>query len=209
MMAVLLPVAPTVGLKQGVLAAVGLGSGSAGGAAAAVGAGAATAGSLGTVTIAKVAVVVVAVGGAGAGGERLLDRAETRAVPAAAPSSSADGGRTVTPPTFAGRASQAPGHVRTGKAQKAAKSRVGDRGRSYGSERRGGVSDRASALGRVKQDRAPTHAGPNGNRGRALGRAKKLASAPTKPVKRKLPRAKSKAEGRTLFETKPGKVPLP
>ena len=172
MMAVLLPVTPTVGLKQGVLAAVGLGGGSAGGAAAA-GAGAATAGgaaaagagasttagSLGAVTIAKVAVVVVAVGGAGAGGERLLDRGETRAVPAAAPSSSTDRGRAVAPPTFTGPASQGSGHVR-GKAQKEAKSRVGDRGRSYGSERRGGVSDRAAALGRVMQDKALTRAGP-------------------------------------------------
>jgi RNA polymerase sigma factor (sigma-70 family) len=208
MMAVVLPVAPTVGLKQGVLAAVGLGGGSAGGAAAA-GVGAATAGSLGTVTIAKVAVVVVAVGGAGAGSERLLDREETRAVPAAAPSSSADRGRAVAPPTFAGRASQGFGHVRAGKARKGIKGRVGDRGHSYGSERRGGVSDRASAHGRVKQDKAPTRVGLKGHRGGALGKMKKLASAPTKPAKRKLPKAKSTVEDQAPLEAKPHKILSP
>jgi RNA polymerase sigma factor (sigma-70 family) len=213
MMAVLLPVTPSVGLKQGVLAAVGLGGGSAGGAAAAgagaAGAGAATAGSLGTVTIAKVAVVVVAVGGAGAGGERLLDRAETRAVPITAPSSSADPGRGVAPPTFAGRASHGSGHVRAGKARKEAKRKVAERGRSYGSERRGGVSDRAPGLGRVKQDKAPTRTGPKGNRGGALGKAKKLASAPTKPAKRNLPKRKSKAEDEAPPEAIPDRIPPP
>jgi RNA polymerase sigma factor (sigma-70 family) len=221
MMAVVLPVAPTVGLKQGVLAAVGLGGGSAGGAAAAgagaataggaaaAGAGGVTAGSFGTVTIAKVAVVVLAVGGAGAGGERLLDRAETRPVPAASPSSSSDHGRTVAPPTFAGRASQGSGHVRPGKAKRDARSRVGDRGRSYGSERRGGVSERSSALGRAKRDKGLTRAGPKGNRGGALGKTKKPASVLTKPAKRRLPKPKSRAEDQLPLEAKPIRVPLP
>jgi RNA polymerase sigma factor (sigma-70 family) len=208
MMAAILPVAPTVGLKQGVLAAVGLGSASAGGAAAAgAGAGAATAGSFGTVTIAKVAVVAVAVGGVGAGGERLLHRDEPRAVPAP-PSSSAGHGRAVAPPVSASQTSQRAEHVRADKvkadkAKREAKRRAGHPGRSYGGARRGGSSNHASTLGRVKQDKPPPRAGPKGDHGGARPRTKELASAPAKPARPKLPKAKSKAGRPSLREVKP------
>jgi RNA polymerase sigma factor (sigma-70 family) len=210
MMAAILPVAPTIGLKQGVLAAIGFGGGSAGGAAAA-GAGAATAGSLGTVTIAKVAVVVVAVGGAGAGGERLLHRDDTRAVPgpAAAPSTTAGDRRTVARPVPATRASQSAEHLPAGKAKREAKRRVGHPGRSNGSERRGGQLNRMSVLGHLKQDKALSRARPKGNYGGSLGKAKKLASTPAKPAKRKPPKEKSKAVTHVPNGVKPGEIRLP
>jgi RNA polymerase sigma factor (sigma-70 family) len=215
MMAAILPVVPTVGLKQGVLAAVGLGGASAGGAAAtggaaAAGAGAATAGSIGTVTIAKVAVVVVAVGSAGAGGERLLNRDDPRAVPApaAAPSSSGPG-RAVAPPVSGSRASQGAGHVRAGRARREAKSRGGHPVRSHGNARRGGPSNRATAPGRVKQDTSPPRAGLKRNHRGARAKPKKLASAPAKRAKPKLPKARSDA-GRPLpREPKPVELETP
>jgi hypothetical protein len=153
----------------------------------------------------------VAVGGAGAGGETLLHRDETRAVPvpAAAPSSSVGHGRAVARPVSPSRASQGAGHVRAGKAMGRAKRRVGHPGRSYGSERRGGPSNRASVPGHVKQDKAPPRAGPKRNHNGAPAKAKGLAGAPAKPAKPKLPKAQSKAGGRSPREAKPFQFQLP
>ena len=84
MMALLLPVAPTAGLKGGVLAAAGLGGGAAGGGAVAGGLGAAALSSVG----AKVAIVAVVAGGA-VTAERTLDGSERGSKGPAAPAQAA------------------------------------------------------------------------------------------------------------------------
>jgi RNA polymerase sigma factor (sigma-70 family) len=84
MLAVALPVAPTLGLKSSVLAAIGLGGGTAGGITAAGG------GVLGGATIAKVALVGVLAGGVVAG-EAVVDSGEP-VRPVGASGASVDGG---------------------------------------------------------------------------------------------------------------------
>ena len=75
MLAMILPVAPTVGLREAVLAAVGVGGGASGGGAAAAGGGLlAAALPTGGATVAKVAVVGALVGGAGVAGDAAIDR---------------------------------------------------------------------------------------------------------------------------------------
>ena len=80
MLAVALPVVPTLGLKSSVLSAAGLGGGGAGGAAAAAGGGAAAAGggalsSLASAGIAKIAVVGLLAGGGLVAGGAAIERA--------------------------------------------------------------------------------------------------------------------------------------
>jgi RNA polymerase sigma factor (sigma-70 family) len=82
MLAVALPVAPTLGLKSSVLAAIGIGGGSAGGLTAA--------GSVGGATLAKVAVAGVLAGGGVAAGDAIVDSERQAAVPPS-PSHAADG----------------------------------------------------------------------------------------------------------------------
>ena len=81
MLALIIPIAPPLGLKESVLAAAGLGGGSAGGAAVAVGLGGTAAVSA---TVAKVAAVGALAGGALAVGEA-VDRDTERPVREAAP----------------------------------------------------------------------------------------------------------------------------
>jgi RNA polymerase sigma factor (sigma-70 family) len=89
MLAAALPVAPSLGLKSGVLAAIGLGGGSAGGGLAA-GLGA----SFGAGTAAKVAVVCALAGGGAVAGEAVLEHDRTPAPPpAAAPAPEPAGSR--------------------------------------------------------------------------------------------------------------------
>jgi RNA polymerase sigma factor (sigma-70 family) len=82
MLAAALPVAPTLGLKSSVLAAIGIGGGSAGGLTAA--------GSVGGATVAKVAVAGVLVGGGMVAGDAVVDSERQAAVPGA-PSQAAGG----------------------------------------------------------------------------------------------------------------------
>jgi RNA polymerase sigma factor (sigma-70 family) len=82
MLAAALPVAPTLGLKSSVLAAIGIGGGSAGGLTAA--------GSIGGATVAKVAVAGVLAGGGMVAGDAVVDSERKAAVPPA-PSQAADG----------------------------------------------------------------------------------------------------------------------
>jgi RNA polymerase sigma factor (sigma-70 family) len=72
MLAAALPVAPSLGLKSSVLAALGLGGGSAGGGLAA-GLGGAATGSFGSATLAKVALVGVLAGGGAVAGKTAID----------------------------------------------------------------------------------------------------------------------------------------
>jgi RNA polymerase sigma factor (sigma-70 family) len=69
MLAAALPVAPTLGLKGSVLAAIGLGGGSGGGGAAAAG----LSGVFGSATVAKVAIVGVVAGGGAVAGQAVID----------------------------------------------------------------------------------------------------------------------------------------
>ena len=92
MLAAALPVAPSLGLKSGVLAAIGLGGGSAGGGLAA-GLGGLSA-SLGAGTAAKVAAVCALAGGGAVAGEAVLEQDSTPAPPpAAAPAPEPAGSR--------------------------------------------------------------------------------------------------------------------
>ena len=92
MLAVALPVVPSLGLKSSVLSAAGVGGGAAGGAAAAAGGGAAAAGggglafggSVGSAAIAKVALVSVLAGGGLVAGEAAVERAVRSDSPPAA-----------------------------------------------------------------------------------------------------------------------------
>jgi RNA polymerase sigma factor (sigma-70 family) len=74
MLAVALPVAPTLGLKSSVLAAVGIGGGSAGGLTAA-------AGGIGGATVAKVAVAGVLAGGGAVAGTAIVESERPAAPP--------------------------------------------------------------------------------------------------------------------------------
>ena len=218
MMAAILPVVPTLGLKQGVFAAVGVGGGTAGGAVVA-GAGAAGAGFLGS-TVAKVAVVAVAVGGATAGGERLLDRSDRRSTPAS-PAAAPSGGLAHPPAAPL----QRPGSSDTShgaRAETPAKEKRGKRGRSHGGERSSGrgasglapptppVRARGTppALGRVKQGKPPPPAGA-GN-GRRVAKEKKPARVRANPVGPKPPKApkdKIRAGDQTRSNEKRTKLP--
>jgi RNA polymerase sigma factor (sigma-70 family) len=109
MLAAALPVAPSLGLKSGVLAAIGIGGGSAGGGLAA-GLGGLSA-SVGAGTAAKVAAVCALAGGGAVAGEAVLD--ETRspvpprtAAPAPEPAGSRIAQRSAPPPSR--EASRAP-----------------------------------------------------------------------------------------------------
>ena len=177
LLAAALPVAPSLGLKSSVLAAVGLGGGSAGGGAigglgglgagtaggagAGLGAGSAGAGvgglgaaltgSLGTATLAKVAVVGVLAGGGLVAGKAAVDEVQ---------------GSSSTPPAAAGTAapSKAKSHVAIEKL-----SSDPSRGERLSTERRGGARGEerrsAQASERHEQD------ADTGERGRARAEA--------------------------------------
>jgi RNA polymerase sigma factor (sigma-70 family) len=85
MLAVALPIVPSMGLKSNVLAAVGLGGGGAGGGAAAGGlaGGGALLGSVGSGAVAKVAIVGVLATGGVVGGEAAVERFVDHDAPAA------------------------------------------------------------------------------------------------------------------------------
>ncbi|HEV3378385.1 MAG TPA: sigma-70 family RNA polymerase sigma factor [Thermoleophilaceae bacterium] len=85
MLAVALPVAPSLGLKTSVLAAIGIGGGSAGGLSTA-------AGVFGGSTVAKVAVAGMLAGGGVVTGEAVID-SDRPAVTPPAPAQAAEGGR--------------------------------------------------------------------------------------------------------------------
>ena len=186
MMALVLPVVPSIGLKQSVLAAAGLGGGAAGGTVAA---------GFGTATIAKLAVAGLVAGGAATAGQKVIDGKEPiRSGPAApaAPRGTADRN-----PATSGVGSSAAAGL-------GAADHPGGAGRT--TRRRGGEGRGASApappdtpvkakgsppaLGRVKRGLSPPQTGRKPNNGRAVGRQRKAAAAP----KQKAPKvAKIKA----------------
>ncbi|MFL5910683.1 MAG: sigma-70 family RNA polymerase sigma factor [Gaiellaceae bacterium] len=107
MMAAVLPVIPTIGLKHSALAALGIGGG--GGAAAAGGAaaGGGILTGLGSAGVATKAAIVLAVGGAAVGGGVAVDHAVTSSPPSSPPSS-VEQGTTHRSPVGAGHAQGPP-----------------------------------------------------------------------------------------------------
>jgi RNA polymerase sigma factor (sigma-70 family) len=184
MLALVLPVVPSLGLKTSVFAAAGLGGGSAGGGAAAAGVGATALSTVG----AKVALVAVVAGGAVGASEIVRDDprsapSERRAPHAqpgvAAPGGSADGARSP------GSAS-APNAARENGRRRAAARR--DAGR-LGNQRGKAPVDTPvkakgspPAVGRVRRGLAPPQGGPKPGRGQARRGAGGKPPPKEKPV---------------------------
>ena len=166
MLAVALPVVPSLGLKSSVLAAAGIGGGGAGGAAAAGGAaGGGILSSLGSAAVAKVALVSVLAGGGLVAGEAAIERAvgaDEAPPPAAAPAGTHHSGEAGGPAE--------PGSRSQGELRGERRSAERNHGRR-GAERRAARSrGRADAAADPKLKGAPEHAGD----GRKLGQVKRL-----------------------------------
>jgi RNA polymerase sigma factor (sigma-70 family) len=153
MLAVALPVVPTLGLKSSVLAAIGIGGGSAGGLTAA-------AGGLGGATVAKVAVAGVLAGGGVMAGTAVVERER----PAVAPPPATQGLDRAAPPApdrgAPGAADRGPGYTADRDAGTGRRTNAGDTA-SPVAERAGGGTKRvrertARAHGRGPVDPAAT-----------------------------------------------------
>ena len=170
MLAVALPVVPSMGLKSSVLSAAGVGGGAAGGASAAAGGGAAAAGggglafggSVGSAAIAKVALVSVLAGGGLVAGGAAVERAvrSDAPPPAAAPADAREAGKAGSAP--AGSKSQGALHGERRSAERS-------HGRR-GAERR---AARSRGRGNAGAKAKPEHA-RGGDGGRRLGQTKRL-----------------------------------
>jgi RNA polymerase sigma factor (sigma-70 family) len=156
LLAAALPVAPTLGLKSSVLAAIGIGGGSAGGLTAA--------GSVGGATLAKVAVAGVLAGGGVVAGEAVVDSDRQAAAPPAPPAAE----ETVAP--AAGRnASTAATEV----------GRRGGRGARTGADGAAGAGGgRPPVRPAVSRGRGPIQAPPGSTPVRRGPRAKPWRSGP-------------------------------
>jgi RNA polymerase sigma factor (sigma-70 family) len=198
MLAAALPVAPTLGLKSSVLAAIGIGGGSAGGLTAAA--------SVGGATVAKIAVAGVLAGGGMVAADTVVDSERQAAVPAA-PSHAADGNASSAAdrdaPTAAGRGAG----VAAGRPVRAG-------GGAPGAERTSGGTRRGPDRTALERGRGPIDAPPTSTpvkrgppdkselraktepRGLAKGHAKQ-ATPNGRPVAEAGPKAKggSKANG--------------
>ena len=146
MLAAALPVAPSLGLKSGVLAAIGIGGGSAGGGLVA-GLGGLSA-SLGAGTAAKLAAVCALAGGGAVAGEAVLEHNRTPAPPpAAAPAPEPTGSRIAqpSPPPPSREASRAPARVVPQQPPRATEHPVGS-----GGGRRAGVLEEHPSVGTAR-----------------------------------------------------------
>jgi RNA polymerase sigma factor (sigma-70 family) len=163
MLGMALPVAPTLGLKSSVLAAVGIGGGSAGGGAAgglAALAGAFT-GTAGSTTLAKVAAVGVLAGGGALVGDAVVD---SRHVPERPPPV-----RAAAPPE-ASVAAAASAVAAVDRARASGRRPAGEPGHSG----RGGLPDDRGRAAPRGGSPARSGLGPTrGNRGRAVGHGKR------------------------------------
>jgi RNA polymerase sigma factor (sigma-70 family) len=232
MLAVALPVVPTLGLKSSVLSAAGFGGGGAGGVAAAAGGGAAAAGggaaaagggvlsSLGSAAIAKVALAGLLAGGGLVAGEAAIERAVApdEAPPAVAPAGVPLAGEAGRSP-LAGARSQGDllgerrsaerSHGRRGDELRAARSRGrGNAGANANGPRDGlGVGQ----TGRTQRERL-AEPGADG-RAEALARREPRALVePKAPQPRPVPRTQTRppaAESETIVvpETTPAPAP--
>jgi RNA polymerase sigma factor (sigma-70 family) len=208
MLAAALPVAPTLGLKSSVLAAVGLGGGSAGGLTAA-------AGVFGGATVAKVAVVTALAGGGVVAGDAVVSSGGREAAPPASDSAGVASGARV---NDGGQGVGAADHVGAAPA-------AGDRDTPASEGRRSGVGrfmDPDGVIKRPTPRRGERPAVPPGKakakQGRRRGHERKAAEdkpdrgrgpieAPpgTTPVKRGPPEKQPKPEPpqRPTAETAP------
>jgi RNA polymerase sigma factor (sigma-70 family) len=186
MMAVVLPVVPSVGFKSSVLAAAGLGGGAAGSGAAAGGLGAAALAPLTGATVAKIAVIGVIVGGAATAGERAVRSDESERPPALAPAATPPG-----QPAPAGVGAQDGSSTPASGPTRGRDVRPGREKRRGTAERNGGGASALAppdtpvrargnppALGRVRRGLAPPSNDTKSNNGRAVGRQRKVADAP-------------------------------
>jgi RNA polymerase sigma factor (sigma-70 family) len=207
MLAVALPVAPSLGLKSSVLSAAGIGGGSAAaasaGAAAAGGGGMALGGSIGSAAVAKVALVAVLAGGGVVAGEAAIERASAPVVPAtAAPAASQRSGDEVAAGTAGG---DHPGNgTDRGRRMSTERSR-GRRGaersaaRSNGHGKAGTRPNSGRRLGQVqrgqKQNGTPSGGrGPGGALARGQARAPSAKPNASKPTAKPAPQAKTQAQ---------------
>jgi RNA polymerase sigma factor (sigma-70 family) len=201
MLAAALPVAPSLGLKSSVLAAVGLGGGSA------AGLGGAGAGSLGSATLAKVALVGVLAGGGAVAGKTAIDEASRQPErpphaahtesPAAAPA------RATTP--SAGRPARLPDRTAPSSQRDAPTARERERREvappDPGTRRRRGADgpspssgSRPPARGPLPRERAPRGQG----NGLAHGHSKPTAGPGAQPLR----------NGRGPIEAPPQRTPV-
>jgi RNA polymerase sigma factor (sigma-70 family) len=128
MLAAALPVAPTLGLKSSVLAAIGIGGGSAGGLTAA--------GSVGGATVAKVAVAGVLAGGGMVAGDAVVDSERQAAVPPAPAQAGDRDAPSVSDPDAPGVAGGAAG-LAAGRSARAGGGAPAGAKRTSGGQRRG------------------------------------------------------------------------
>ena len=218
MLAVALPVAPSLALKSSVLSAAGVGAG----AASAAGGGVLT--SLGSAAIAKVALVGVVAGGGLVTAEAAMERASAPAEvpPAAVAPSTIDHAGDAGGPAPAGSRSQ--GDLR-GERRSAERShgRRGDERRAARSRRHGDAGAKAKeprdgrSLGQAKRLEREKLAEPGRGRADVLGRGESKAPRSTAPNEGMTPRAKPAPEPKTqaqppAFEGEtvvPEPVPVP
>jgi RNA polymerase sigma factor (sigma-70 family) len=224
MLAVALPVVPSLGLKSSVLSAAGVGGGAAGGAAAAGGGGAAAAGggglvfggSVGSAAIAKVALVSVLAGGGLVAGEAAVERAirsDGPPPPAAAPMGGEAGKAGSAPASGESqgalrgeRRSAERSHGRRGAERRAARSRgrgnAGAMANGKPEHARGGTG--GQKLGQTKRLERQKLAEPG-----ARGRLESLGRGQSKPpVERKAPAPQPKAQSQPpVAESEPVVVP--
>ena len=159
MMALILPVVPTAGLKKGVLAALGIGGGASGGGGGAAGGGllAAVLPATGA-TVAKVAVVGALVAGGGVAGKAALDSGDPPAGPAPAvtPEGSRNGPRSPLGQTHSARGER-PGSAHERRARARLERSKAHRGAlSHNTPKRGASAERAPrAFGEAKPQGAP------------------------------------------------------
>jgi RNA polymerase sigma factor (sigma-70 family) len=237
MLAVALPVAPSLGLKSSVLSAAGFGGGGAGGVAAAAGGGAAAAGggaaaagggaltSLGSAAIAKFALVGVLAGGGLVAGEAAIERAvapdeapPAAAAPAGVPPAGEAGrsplaGSRSQGAVYGERLSAERSHGRRGDELRAARSRA----EGSAGAKANGPSD-GPRLGQTRPLHRERPAEPGGyGRAEAFGRRESKALAePKAPPTRPAPQPRTEtqapaAEGETILvpEAAPAPAPVP
>jgi RNA polymerase sigma factor (sigma-70 family) len=208
MLAVALPVVPSLGLKSSVLSAVGIGGGGAGGAAAAGGAavGGGALSSLGSAAVAKIALVTVLAGGGLVAGEAAIERAvgaDEAPPPAASPVGIHHSGEAGGPAPAGSRSqgelrgerrSAERNHGRRGAERRAARSR----GLENAGARAKGAPEHAGEgrkLGQVKrlELEAPARAGGR-DRAEVLGRGGSGAPRSKAPVEETAPAPRTQTE---------------
>jgi RNA polymerase sigma factor (sigma-70 family) len=216
MLAVALPVVPSLGLKSSVLSAAGVGGGAAGGSAAAAGGAAGVAaaggggmalgGSIGSAAVAKVALVAVLAGGGVVASEAAIERvtgpdAPATSAPAAAHRSGDHGAAGGEHGARGERMSAERSHGRRGAERSAARSQ----GHGKAGARSNAQHDNARGrqLGKAKRAQKQRASEPRG-RGQANALARGQAKAPaSKAPEQRIPPAKPAPQPKTQTQRSP------